>query len=182
MDWMSFLGGKMGEAIINGILESIVNLAPELAKQAAANIAGAMSFGMLYDTVKGIDTPTFDAPNLDLGLRAPTSSRSSRSSHTRSNSAGSSTGLSMMAHGGVVSKPTLAMIGEDARTTPEIVTPESLMRQIVREEGSGGGNTYVTVNAPNYVGDKVELMRVVKAELAKDSRRGGTLVANVRAQ
>jgi hypothetical protein len=177
--WMSFLGGKMGEAIINGILESIVNLAPELAKQAAANIAGVMSFGMLYDTVKGIDMPKFDAPNLDLGLVAPTASRPARSG---SRATGSSGGLAMMAHGGVVSKPTLAMIGEDARTTPEIVTPESLMRQIVREEGSGNGNTYVTVNAPNYVGSKAELMRVVKGELAKDTRRGGTLIANVARQ
>lgn len=48
--------------------------------------------------------------------------------------------------------------------------------------GSGGTTTYVTVNAPNYVGDKRELMAVVKAELAKDSRRGGTLIANVARQ
>lgn len=32
-----------------------------------------------------------------------------------------------MANGGVVSKPTLALVGENAGTTPEIVTPQSLM-------------------------------------------------------
>jgi hypothetical protein len=48
--------------------------------------------------------------------------------------------------------------------------------------GSSNGDTYVTVNAPNYVGSKAELMRVVKGELAKDARRGGTLIANVARQ
>lgn len=48
--------------------------------------------------------------------------------------------LKGMANGAVVTGPTFALIGEDARTTPEIVTPEALMRQIVREEaGRGGG-------------------------------------------
>lgn len=45
------------------------------------------------------------------------------------------------ANGGVVTRPTVGLIGENPRTTPEIVTPERLMRQIVREElrGAGGG-------------------------------------------
>ena len=46
--------------------------------------------------------------------------------------------IPLLANGGVISAPTLAMIGEDSRTTPEIVTPERLMRQIVREEGGRG--------------------------------------------
>ncbi len=46
----------------------------------------------------------------------------------------------------------------------------------------GGGDTYITVNMPNYVGDKREMMQVIKAELAKDARRGGKLIANVVAQ
>ena len=39
-----------------------------------------------------------------------------------------------MANGAVVTSPTLGLIGENPGTTPEIVTPERLMRQIVREE------------------------------------------------
>ena len=33
-----------------------------------------------------------------------------------------------------MTSPTLGLIGENPGTTPEIVTPERLMRQIVREE------------------------------------------------
>ncbi len=48
-----------------------------------------------------------------------------------------------LAQGAVIDQTTLAWIGEDQRTTPEIVTPEALMREVVRDEiaavGSGGG-------------------------------------------
>jgi len=90
-----------------------------------------------------------------------------------------------VAQGGLfaANRPTLAIVGDNV-TQQEIVSPEDLLRQVVREEsGRGGsGDTYITVNVPNYVGDKGDLLRVVKAELAKDSRRGGTLVASVRSQ
>lgn len=50
----------------------------------------------------------------------------------------SNTGFRRFAEGGVVFGPTLGIIGEDSRTTPEIVTPEALMRKVVREEAGGG--------------------------------------------
>lgn len=61
-----------------------------------------------------------------------------RSSNTGGHIAG-------LANGGVVDRPTLALIGETARARPEIVTPERLMRQIVREEATmfGGQGTKV---------------------------------------
>lgn len=53
-----------------------------------------------------------------------------------------------LARGGVIDRPTLALIGEDARTTPEIVTPERLMRRIVRDElvSAGGPREPVVIN------------------------------------
>ncbi len=55
----------------------------------------------------------------------------------------------MFAHGGVVTKPTLGLIGEDAGTTPEIISPVALMKQTVREAlaetGARAGGTY-TIN------------------------------------
>lgn len=39
-----------------------------------------------------------------------------------------------LAHGAVIHRPTLALVGEDSRTTPEIVSPERLLRRIVRDE------------------------------------------------
>ncbi len=52
------------------------------------------------------------------------------------------TGFKRFAEGGVVTGPTYALIGEDARTTPEIVAPEDTIRRIVREE-SGAGRTMI---------------------------------------
>lgn len=62
-------------------------------------------------------------------------------------------GAKSMATGGVASRPMLARIGDAGVGNPEIVSPERLMRQIVREEsGRGttglratGGDTYVYV-------------------------------------
>jgi hypothetical protein len=67
-----------------------------------------------------------------------------------------------LAAGGIVTSPTLAMIGERG---PEAVIPLS----------RGGAGMTVIVNAPNYVGSKDELMRVVVAELARYSKRNGGL-------
>jgi hypothetical protein len=70
--------------------------------------------------------------------------------------------ISTLAAGGIVTSPTLAMIGERG---PEAVIPLS----------RGGAGTTVIVNAPNYVGSKQELMGVVIAELARYSKRNGGL-------
>lgn len=50
-----------------------------------------------------------------------------------------------MAKGGVVTQPTYALMGEypGARTNPEIVTPERLMRSVFRDEMGGGGRVEV---------------------------------------
>ncbi len=58
--------------------------------------------------------------------------------------------LLMFAHGGVVTKPTLGLIGEDAGTTPEIISPVALMKQTVREAlaetGARAGDTFHITN------------------------------------
>jgi len=47
----------------------------------------------------------------------------------------------LLANGGLINRPTFALIGEDIRSRPEIVSPEKLMRRIVREESGDGGVT-----------------------------------------
>lgn len=81
------------------------------------------------------------------------------------------------ADGGVVTSPTLALIGETSRARPEIVTPERLMRQIIREEGgAGGGATEVRV----YIGDQ-ELRGMVRSEVvAVDNETTRKVYAGVR--
>lgn len=62
--------------------------------------------------------------------------------------------IPMLANGGIVTRPTLALIGEAG---PEAVVP--LPRGNNR---GGGGDTYnVTVNVPNFVGNRDELARTV---------------------
>lgn len=51
--------------------------------------------------------------------------------------------INELANGGVITRPTLALLGETRVT--EIASPEPLMRQIVREE-SGGGMPAIVVN------------------------------------
>lgn len=51
------------------------------------------------------------------------------------------------ASGGVVTKPTYAMVGEyaGAKSNPEIITPEDKMRQVFNEGNSALANIYVQV-------------------------------------
>jgi len=63
------------------------------------------------------------------------------------------------AAGGIVTRPTLAMIGEAG---PEAIIPLS------QSAGRGGG---VTINFPNYVGDKHELVELLRTELIRAGRR-----------
>jgi hypothetical protein len=48
--------------------------------------------------------------------------------------------LPMLAGGGWVTRPTLAVVGEGRGA--EIVAPEALLRRLLREESGGGGRTY----------------------------------------
>jgi len=56
-------------------------------------------------------------------------------------------GVPALAAGGVISGPTMALIGEypGASTNPEIVTPERLLRNIFREEQGGGAQELYSV-------------------------------------
>jgi hypothetical protein len=71
----------------------------------------------------------------------------------------------MLADGGVITRPTLAWVGEDRRTAPEIVTPERLMRRIVREEGGAYGAPTIRV----YIGDR-ELTDLVTTQVDRSMR------------
>ncbi|MEM9609925.1 MAG: hypothetical protein AAGA99_21070 [Actinomycetota bacterium] len=88
--------------------------------------------------------------------------------------AGAGLAIPELAQGGVIDRPTVALIGEDNRTTPEIVSPVDLMASTVRAElqaaGVGGGVHHHHV----YIGDEQiepKMVKVVEGELA--SLRGG---------
>lgn len=72
-----------------------------------------------------------------------------------------------LATGGIVDRPTLAMIGEG--NEPEAVIP--LSKLAAMQGGGGGGDTYnVTVNG--FVGNEIELARQMQEATAKARRMG----------
>lgn len=87
--------------------------------------------------------------------------------------------LPHFAEGGIVSRPTIAMIGEGG---PEAVVPlggRAAAHFASRHGGGGAMVLHVTLNAPNYLGDKRELGETVVSELSKWARRNGN--SNLRA-
>ena len=50
------------------------------------------------------------------------------------------------AEGGVITSPTLGWVGESAGSRPEIITPERLLRRIMREEHGGGVHALTITN------------------------------------
>jgi SLT domain-containing protein len=76
-------------------------------------------------------------------------------------------GIVGLASGGIVTKPTLAMVGEGGE--PEAVIPLSKMGQM------GGGGVNITINTG--VGDPEAIARDIRRILNDSTRRTGTLVA-----
>ncbi len=71
------------------------------------------------------------------------------------------------AAGGVVSRATLALVGEGGR---EVITPEAMLRQVIREEG-GGGNVTIVIQGGRD--SKEELAKEVQRVLRRDNMRRG---------
>ena len=78
-------------------------------------------------------------------------------------------GVVPLAQGGIVTKPTLSLIGEGGE--PEAVIPLSKMRETM-----GGG---ITVNIQTGVGDPIEIGRQVVTALQAYQRRSGSLPLKV---
>ena len=78
-----------------------------------------------------------------------------------------------LASGAVLREPTIAMLAEQASAQPEIVTPEALMRRIVRDETAGGGAGVTIVVKGNLYGDERAFGRAVAEALNRYGRSGG---------
>lgn len=83
-----------------------------------------------------------------------------------------------LATGGVAYGPMVAQIGEyaGARNNPEIVTPENLMRQIIREETEGQKDVVIeNLTIISKIGDEVLSRQVVKGVRIEEQRLGKPL-------
>lgn len=83
-----------------------------------------------------------------------------------------------LATGGVAYAPMIAQIGEyaGARSNPEIVTPENLMRQIVREESSGSKEVVIEeLTIITKIGEDTLQRQVIKGVRAEEKTIGRPL-------
>ena len=150
VDWPAF--GKAAAAAIHSAIPVVVTLAEALAGLAQA-------FTALINAIGNLKAP--DNSKLMSGYN-------NRGSGSRSNA------LPAYASGGVVApnNPLLAIVG-DNRTEREVISPESLIRQIVREEaaGLGGGRVEVVVRNPSTTDNQI--VRALTPEIdVRTAQRG----------
>jgi len=84
--------------------------------------------------------------------------------------------IPLLAGGGVINSPTLAFVGESIASRPEIVTPERLLRRIMREEGGGraGRQALVITNwheGTGYIASISDLSVAGAGQLARQRSR-----------
>jgi hypothetical protein len=115
--------------------------------------------GQVVDAALALSRAIADA----LGVGANVAKASTDTSVNRSTERG--TRIPGLAAGGIVTRPTLAMIGEAG---PEAVVP--------LDRFGGGGGT-VNVYFPNYVGSRDELIRTVRTGLADVARDNPNIFA-----
>jgi len=139
--WMGGEARKIGSAILNNIVSEVKALPGQLVDLVRAAI------NAVIDKVNGFTLPSVHIPGVGkIGGGHPFD-------------------IPHVATGAVISTPTLVLAGETARARPEIITPEHLLRQIMREEGAGGvGDVHV------YIGDR-EVTDIVRVEVKKENKR-----------
>jgi len=131
------------DAIVSALQAGLdfVKSLPKAFYQAGDDIANAIlsGFKAAWNAIAGLINSAipndigFDIPKVDLGPLG-----SVGGGHVSINLPDNP--IPKLAHGALLTRPTLFIGGETARARPEIVSPESLMRQVVREEsGAGGG-------------------------------------------
>lgn len=111
------------------------------------NTVGKLSFS-IPDWVPGIGGKGFDVPDI------PTFSLPGRGNAHTSGSFGNN--VRKLAGGGVITRPTLALLGETARARPEIAAPAHMLRSIVDDAIAGNGRGGPLVHNENHFhGDDV---------------------------
>lgn len=135
-------GLEMGKAILQGLVDAIgagAQFAQDIAKAVGGalhdfiddKILGALRSGLLTMAhgLAGVNIP-----GIGRGFDAASRTIEGIVSHLH---------LPKLGGGGVITEPTLALLGETSRARPEIVAPERKLRAIMRDElGRGGQRVY----------------------------------------
>lgn len=171
-DWAS-TGLSYGEQMVNGIKASGLAAYIEGIISRANLLRGIMPGGVATGVGGGGSNPAWQSwINQAASLKAGGAPEAAVAQLRRDFEKAFPGTAAPFAYGGLITKPTLALMGERASSRPEIVSPEALMRRIVREEGGGGmGDVHV------YIGD-TELKGLIRVEYdqqQRQSRRGAML-------
>lgn len=158
-DWHKQIAQKISD--ITGMGKDI---AYALVKGIQAVLAIVNPFTPIWDKIAAIKAAIESVKNLWSGNSNYTSTRYGGNSVTA------------YASGGVVNRPTLAMVGEysSARTNPEIITPENKMREIFAEGNSDLANVYISVGRQIISAIESQNMEVKIGDdvIAKSAARG----------
>jgi TP901 family phage tail tape measure protein len=124
---------------VSGGIDSIVGFVAELPGRISDAVSGG--FDSIWESFKGVLNKVIGAWN---SFSFPSMTIPSVTVLGKTIGGGTFGGwgvpqIPMLANGGVINSPTLAMVGEGGER--EIVTPDRLLRQIVREESGGQGVT-----------------------------------------
>ena len=144
------LGGDVGKAIIDGIVEGVkalINMGTDAARGFVNAIIGFINTQLIQriNSLLEFSIPVPFAP--DIKINPPDIPN-----------------IPMLADGGIVTRPTLAMVGEAG---PEAVIPLSGARSMM-------GN--ITVNVQGSVISERDLVETVRVGLVKSQRNGSPLV------
>jgi hypothetical protein len=177
------LGSADGVLKANTLTQSMTDLADNMGKRAAAKyyaagVSSATQFLKgINDTVKAVEV-VLAKPNLDqvdvitaaVGAMSPQAIADLQTEIGRFlTGANIGTGVPMMANGGIVTSPTLAMIGEGRG--PEAVIPLDRLGSM----GMGGGIN-VTVNA-SLVSTPDQIGQDIIQAILKSQRKSGAVFA-----
>jgi len=168
---------NVGRSIVGGITTGIGSLVTSVLG-AVGNLGGQLSAGLaslarqignvFIDILNGITT---FINNLDIPIPQV------RIPGTNIRVGGGAFGfpdippIPRLAKGGVAEDPMLAVIGDAGRGDPEVVSPESLMRRIVREEAGGGGGITFHIVLQNVVLDSAERVEQLGRSLVRNAER-----------
>ncbi len=139
---------------LNGQIDTLKNMTWEQA-QAAADAAKAQVLN-----TQAVDKATASMTNVPSGWKAAMAVFNATKGQYK---------MPAFANGGVVNKATMALVGEGGER--ELIAPESMLRQVMREEGGGAGNVTIVIQGGRD--SKEQLAKEVQRVLRRDNLRRG---------
>lgn len=127
-------GGNLAQSLSNVVLTTVGNMATQLGKL-------AISIGIGVEKIKASLSLFTGAPAIAAGIALVALGAFAKS---QAGKIGASAGATAFANGGIVSGPTMGLVGEypGARANPEVIAPLNKLQNII---GNTGGSQHISV-------------------------------------